>query len=86
MRSLLRKKESIKLLYVGSEHEFSAQRFHELCNEQGPTISICRSEHDCVFGFYTSAAWLTNGGSMQLDGRTFFFKVIDEEGLPASIV
>eukprot|EP00347_Sterkiella_histriomuscorum_P010303 403376820 len=46
-----------KLLYKGSHHGFTASKFHELCDNKGPTICFILSESGQVFGGYTSVPW-----------------------------
>ena len=42
-----------KLLYRASELEYSAAQFHKLCDDQGPTITIIKSNFGNIFGGYT---------------------------------
>ena len=65
------------LLYVGSKHQFNSHKFHELCDEKGATIAVCKSEYDHVFGFYSSVPWKKVGGSHELEGATFLFRILD---------
>ena len=46
-----------KLLYRASENDRSAEKFHDLCEGEGATITIIHNEHDHVFGGYTSKSW-----------------------------
>ena len=46
-----------KLLYRSSDHNFSTEKFHKLCDIQGPTITIIQSSHNTIFGGYTSVSW-----------------------------
>ena len=55
---------SLHLLFRASEHEWPlANKFHELCDGKGPTITIARSEHKKLFGGYSSISWNSNGWS-----------------------
>eukprot|EP00347_Sterkiella_histriomuscorum_P008412 403345192 len=49
--------KKFKLLFRGSTHGFTASKFHELCDNQGPTISFILSEQGQVFGGYASLPW-----------------------------
>ena len=49
--------KTFKLLFRGSEHNFSAQNFHNLCDNKGATISIVKSEYEQIFGLYTDINW-----------------------------
>jgi len=52
------KKHELELLYRGSRDGFSSQNFHELCDEAGPTLVVCKSKaYEKVFGGYTSKNW-----------------------------
>eukprot|EP01084_Bolivina_argentea_P241588 405529_1 len=46
-----------KLLFKASDNEFSAYKFHEKCDDNGTTIIIAQSEHNHIFGGYTSRSW-----------------------------
>ena len=56
------KNNKFELLYRGSEHEFSVERFHELCDDHAPTLTIVETEFGNVFGGYTEGQWTLNGG------------------------
>ena len=47
--------KNLHLLFRASEHESSlAEKFHELCDGKGPTITIIRSDYQKLFGGYAS--------------------------------
>ena len=48
---------SFKLLYKASINEFQCSKFHEMCDNQGPTIIVIKTEYDKIFGVYTSLKW-----------------------------
>ena len=79
MRKLLGDKAQLSLLYVGTEHAFSAAKFHELCDDQGSLIAVAKSEHDYIFGYYSSVPWHSTGGPLILEGKTFLFKIIGND-------
>eukprot|EP00349_Pseudokeronopsis_sp_Brazil_P008229 CAMPEP_0202965574 /NCGR_PEP_ID=MMETSP1396-20130829/9501_1 /ASSEMBLY_ACC=CAM_ASM_000872 /TAXON_ID= /ORGANISM="Pseudokeronopsis sp., Strain Brazil" /LENGTH=249 /DNA_ID=CAMNT_0049688327 /DNA_START=361 /DNA_END=1107 /DNA_ORIENTATION=- len=39
-------------IYVGTRHGFKAAKFHEKCDNQGPTILLLKTKGDRVFGAY----------------------------------
>ncbi len=41
----------------GTLHGFTADKFHELCDKKGPTLSVIKSKAGNVFGGYTSLNW-----------------------------
>ena len=53
--------KSVKLLFRGSQNNFSAGSFHTVCNGQGQTITICENTYGKKFGGYTPLAWNSNG-------------------------
>ena len=46
-----------KLLYRASEHEYSAESFHEYCDDKGPTLIVIKSSEGYIFGGYTTQSW-----------------------------
>ncbi|KAE8294008.1 Interferon-induced protein 44-like [Larimichthys crocea] len=44
----------LKLLYKASIHGFTGAAFHQLCDNQGPTVSVGYNASGYVFGGYTS--------------------------------
>jgi hypothetical protein len=44
---------TLKLLFRGSKHSWSPDKFHELCDDKGPTISIFKSKAKRIFGGFT---------------------------------
>eukprot|EP00347_Sterkiella_histriomuscorum_P003259 403364977 len=52
--------KQFSLLYRGSRDGFSADKFHELCDYKGPTVSFIISECAQVFGGFTSIPWTSN--------------------------
>ena len=57
----------LTLLYRASENSFSAKKFHELCDDKGPTLTIVRSvsksiyfwKSERLFGGYASKSWFS---------------------------
>ena len=54
-----------KLLYRASEHGYSAESFHEYCDDKGPTLTIIKSTDNWIFGCYTTQSW--SGDCMYYD-------------------
>ena len=48
---------STKLLYRASENDNQCYKFHEICDDKGPTISIISNDFNHVFGGYASQSW-----------------------------
>eukprot|EP00347_Sterkiella_histriomuscorum_P014576 403360353 len=49
--------KQFNLLYRGSCDGFTASKFHQLCDDKGPTICFILSEYGFVFGGFTSLPW-----------------------------
>ena len=49
-----------KLIYRASEHGYTAESFHEYCDDKGPTLIVIKSSGGWIFGGYTTQSW--NGG------------------------
>ena len=79
MKLLLTQKTSLfrgktfKLLYRGSENEYLAEKFHQLCDDKGPTLVIIQSEFGNIFGGYTSKSWGTAQCNHISDSTAFLF-------------
>ncbi len=46
-----------KLIYRASEHDYTAQSFHECCDDKGPTLIVIKSSEGWIFGGYTTQSW-----------------------------
>lgn len=47
-----------KLLFRASEYQYKVSEFHKLCDGQGPTITIIKSNFfENIFGGFTSIKW-----------------------------
>ena len=54
-----------RLIYRTSEHDYTAESFHEYCDDKGPTLVIIKStggwfSKSCIFGGYTTQSWSGN--------------------------
>jgi hypothetical protein len=62
------------LLYRATADGFTAAKFHELCDDQGATLVLIKSEVGFVFGGYTSISWVPNG-QYYPDDKNFLFSL-----------
>ena len=63
----------LHLLYRASEHNFDADKFHELCDGKGKTLVIVRSKKtQNLFGGYSTVAWFSNGSYSSAPGSFLF--------------
>ena len=62
------------LLFRASENEYSAQKFHEKCDDQGATLTIIESNWGNLFGGYSSKSWKSDKGYIE-DKDSFLFLI-----------
>ena len=65
----------LNLLYRASDNLYSAKKFHSLCDNTGPTITIIKSNHGNIFGGYTSKSWHSGNGFTIKDDNAFIFLI-----------
>jgi hypothetical protein len=53
--------QSMKLIFRGSDQGFLADRFHALCDNIKPTLSIIKAHNGAVFGLFTDLPWKSEG-------------------------
>lgn len=63
-----------ELLYKLNRDGISAQRFHELCDNKGPTVTIFYNTDSNVYGGYLSDSWRSTG-RWRTDHTVFLFKL-----------
>jgi len=65
----------IRLIYKGSEHGFAASNFHGYCNNQGPTLTVIRSNNGYYFGGFNKGVWTGSSSSQTgtLAHQSFIF-------------
>eukprot|EP01084_Bolivina_argentea_P214059 363456_1 len=63
-----------KLLYRASENNYLANKFHELCDGYGHTITIIKNNHGHIFGGYTKEKWTSKHGWVH-DENAFLFLI-----------
>ena len=51
--------KSMELIYRGTRDGTTSQKFHEKCDNQGPTICLYKNDKGYVFGGYASVSWST---------------------------
>lgn len=67
----------LKLVYRGSRDGISAQRFHQLCDGKGATLTVLRSqEKGTVFGGFSDKAWVkSENGTSLASSEAFLFSL-----------
>jgi hypothetical protein len=66
---------TLTLLYSGSTHGWERSKFHELCDEKGPTITVMKSKAARVFGGFTMQSWVSVGGDFKEDEKAFIYSI-----------
>ena len=64
--------ENMELLYRGTRDGMTASKFHQKCDNQGPTICLYQNDKGNIFGGYSSISWASQGGYV-IDQNTFLF-------------
>ena len=54
--------KKMKLLYRSSKDGALSKNFHEKCDNQGPTVILCKHEKGYLFGGFASYSWTCQGG------------------------
>ena len=70
----MKKETKLKLLFRASKDGFSAKSFHSKCDNKGATITIVRSEHNHVFGGFTTQSWESpSDGKWKTDDKAWLY-------------
>lgn len=72
--------EKVKLLYKGSVHGFSPKVFHSLCDNQGPTITVIKSNNR-ISGGYTPVHWASRNNYVHIPVRKAFLFTIENNNV-----
>jgi hypothetical protein len=65
---------TLTLLYSGSTHGWDPSKFHELCDEKGPTITVMKSKAARVFGGFTMQSW-DSKTKWKADEKAFIYSI-----------
>ena len=49
--------KNMELIYRGTRDGIGSDIFHNKCDNQGPTIVLCKNEKGNIFGGYSSISW-----------------------------
>lgn len=71
----------LQRLYCASEDGWSADQFHQHCDDKGPTLTVILDSQGYVFGGYTDCAWSSGGGGKR-SPDAFLFALQCHGGLP----
>ena len=53
--------KSLELLYRGTRDGTQPEKFHNLCDDKGPTITLFKNEKGNIFGGFASISWKSSG-------------------------
>jgi hypothetical protein len=65
---------TLTLLFSGSTHGWEMSKFHELCDEKGPTITVMKSKAARVFGGFAMQSWDSKTGR-KADEKAFIYSI-----------
>ena len=65
---------TLTLLYSGSTHGWEPSKFHELCDEKGPTITVMKSKAGRVFGGFAMQSWESKT-EWKADEKAFIYSI-----------
>jgi len=69
------------LIFRASRDGFSAERFHALCDNQGPTYTIVKVGHN-IFGGYNASSWRTAKEGYHSSPGSFLFSLVNPHETP----
>ena len=55
--------KDMELLYRGTRDGMESNSFHEICNNQGPTITLIKNDKGHIFGGYASISWTSESAN-----------------------
>ena len=71
--------KEMELLYRGKKDGSECNKFHNKCDNQGPTLCLCKNEKDNIFGAYASVSWASNNEYNAANG-SFLFTLTNMHG------
>ena len=84
IKEFINSKQMIKaeLLYRLTRDGNSVQKFHELCDNQGATLVLYRTQNGMKLGGFSPLSWDTKTGDYKNDWDTFVFSLTRKEKYP----
>ena len=64
--------KKMELLYKGTRDGSGKDIFHNKCDNQGPTICLCKNEKGNIFGGYASISWTSDNNYHAANGSFLF--------------
>ena len=72
--------KKMELLYRGTRDGSLSKNFHEKCDNQGPTVTLCEHEKGYIFGGFCSISW-TGQGNYKSSPNSFLFTLTNNFGI-----
>ena len=63
MKCFENKLAELKMIYRGSDNEFTRKSWVDLCFNKGPTLTVIQAESGRIFGGFTAQNWTNNSGT-----------------------
>ena len=76
--------KKLELLYRGTKDGMTSNNFHNICDNQGPTITIFQSDIGNIFGGYASISW-QNNGDYKSAPESFLFSLVNKYNVPPTL-
>jgi len=61
-------------IYKATDHGFTAAKFHSLCDNKGPTLTLIKTVAGHTFGGFTTISW-DSSNTWKNDTQSFLFSV-----------
>ncbi|XP_066482243.1 interferon-induced protein 44-like [Tiliqua scincoides] len=74
----------LSLLYKGSIDTYNINTFHNICNQQGPTVVVAYNARGYIFGADTSQSYTSSGNYIN-DSEAFLYRLKGKESSPLQI-
>ena len=71
--------KGMELIYRGTRDGSDCNSFHNKCDNQGPTIVLCKNEKGNIFGGYASISWTSDNNYHNAD-ESFVFTLTNIHG------
>ena len=75
--SHLQQPKRLKLLYRGSDNEFSAKAFHQKCDSIRNTLTIVKTEFGTTIAAFTEYSWNSKNAWVSNEGKNAFLLSLD---------
>ncbi|XP_044288463.1 interferon-induced protein 44-like isoform X2 [Varanus komodoensis] len=76
--------DNLSLLFKATVHGFTASAFHNICNQQGPTVAVAYNSSGYIFGGFSAESY-TSRGTYVYDDKSFLFRLKGSEKEPSPL-